>query len=93
MLKSYRNKETEYAAKGRFSKRFPPDIAKRVKMRLDRINAAVSIGDLAVPPSHHLEALKGSRRGQYSIRINKQRRICFRWAGGHAYDVELVDYH
>ena len=62
-------------------------------MRLDRINAAVVLEDLRVPPSHHLERLKGERKGLYSIRINDQWRVCFRWKEGDAYDVEIVDYH
>jgi toxin HigB-1 len=55
--------------------------------------AAVQIGDLAVPPGNRLEKLKGDRAGQWSIAINMQWRICFRWESGHAYDVEIVDYH
>jgi len=62
-------------------------------MRLDRIDAAVALDDLRLPPSHHLEALRGSRAGQHSIRINDQWRICFVWQHGNAHDVEIVDYH
>ena len=62
-------------------------------MRLDRLNAATSLEDLRLPPSHRLEALSGDRKGQHSIRINDQWRICFVWQDGHAYDVEIVDYH
>ena len=57
------------------------------------LNNAASLNDLRVPPANHLEALKGSRKGQYSIRINRQWRICFVWDDGHASDVEIVDYH
>ena len=78
---------------GEFSRRFPRDIQRRAKMRLDRISAAVRLQDLAVPPSHRLEPLKGKRRGRHSIRINDQWRICFRWRDGDANDVEIVDYH
>jgi proteic killer suppression protein len=74
-------------------KRIPVDIRKRSKMRLDRINAAVEPSDLHVPPSHRLEALKRDRMGQHSIRINDQYRVCFIWQGGHAYEVEIADYH
>jgi len=57
------------------------------------LNQARSLQDLLVPPGNHLEALKGDRKGQHSIRVNDQWRICFRWSDGHAYDVEVVDYH
>ncbi len=62
-------------------------------MRLDRLNAATSLEDLRLPPSHRLEALSGDRKGQHSIRINDQWQICFVWQDGHAYDVEIVDCH
>jgi proteic killer suppression protein len=62
-------------------------------MRLQRIAAAVSLDDLRLPPSHRLEALKGKRDGQHSIRINDQWRICFVWQDGHAHQVEITDYH
>ncbi len=93
MIKSYRNKEAKNAANGNFGKRIPADIRKRVKMRMDRINAAVELNDLKVPPSHRLEPLKGDRKGQHSIRVNDQFRICFVWKDSNAYDVEIVDYH
>jgi proteic killer suppression protein len=59
----------------------------------DQLNQAVVLGDLRAPPGNHLEKLTGERGGQYSIRINDQWRVCFRWAGGGAEDVEIVDYH
>ena len=62
-------------------------------MKLKILNAANLLKTLRVPPSNHLEALRGSRKGQYSIRIDKQWRICFVWQGSDAYDVEIVDYH
>ena len=93
MIKSYKNKTTSDAARGIFNKGFPMDIAKRAKMRLDRIEAAVCLEDLKVPPSHRLEMLSGNRNGQYSIRVNRQWRICFYWIEGAAHEVELVDYH
>ncbi len=93
MIKSYRDKETKKVAQGRFSRRLPPEIQRRAKMRLDRIAAAEDLEDLRVPPSHCLEALSADRAGQHSIRINGQWRICFVWEGGNAYDVEIVDYH
>ena len=62
-------------------------------MKLNAIDAAVTLHDLRLPPSNHLEAVKGDRKGQYSIRINDQWRVCFVWEGGHAEHVEIVDYH
>ena len=62
-------------------------------MRLTQLNAATRLGDLRLPPSNRLEALKGGRAGQWSIRINDQWRVCFRFKGGDASDVEIVDYH
>ena len=93
MIVSYKNKDTEIIGGGGHAARLPDDIQRRAKMRLDRINAAVRLDELRVPPSHRLEALKGGRKGQYSIRINDQWRICFRWIDGNAYDVEVTDYH
>lgn len=93
MIKSFRCKETEKIANRQFSRRFPPDIQRRAKMRLDRIDAAACLEDLRVPPSHCLEPLYGDRKDQYSIRINAQWRVCFEWRDGNAYDVEIVDYH
>ena len=63
------------------------------RRKLDQLNAAVVLTDLRAPPANRLEALKGNRRGQHSIRINDQWRICFRWREGDAHDVEIVDYH
>ncbi len=93
MVKGYRDKATERVGKGQGSRRIPAQILRRAKMRIDRIDAAVELDDLRVPPSHCLEALKGDRAGQYSIRINTQWRVCFEWKDGNAYNVEIVDYH
>jgi toxin HigB-1 len=94
MIKSFRCKETEAIAHGRRSRRFPPDIQVRAKMRLDRIDAASTLDDLRLPPSHRLEALVGDRAGQWSLRINgHQWRICFVWQDGAATEVEITDYH
>jgi toxin HigB-1 len=93
VVKSYRDQETEKLAHGRLSPRLPAEIQRRATMRLDRIEAAVELDDLRVPPSHRLELLKGDQADRYSIRINDQWRICFDWRDGNAYDVEIVDYH
>ncbi|WP_133510231.1 type II toxin-antitoxin system RelE/ParE family toxin [Candidatus Thiosymbion oneisti] len=93
MIKSYRDKATRKIAERLRSRRLPGDIQQRAMMRLERINAAEALDDLRVPPSHRLEVLRGDRTGQHSIRINDQWRICFEWRDGHAYDVEITDYH
>jgi proteic killer suppression protein len=93
MIKSFSGKDGEQVFYGQSSRRFPADIQRRAKMRLDRINAATDLKDLRLPPSHRLEKLTGDREGQYSIRINDQWRVCFRWSEGHAFDVEITDYH
>jgi proteic killer suppression protein len=61
--------------------------------KLDQINRVRELNELAIPPGNRLESLRGEREGQYSIRINQQYRICFKWEKGHAYEVEIVDYH
>jgi proteic killer suppression protein len=93
MIESFANDETERFFKTGKSRRLPPDILKRAAMRLMQIQAATRIEDLRLPPSNHLEALSQDRAGQWSIRINDQWRVCFRFADGTAYDVEIVDYH
>ena len=64
-----------------------------VQRKLDQINRVREIGELAIPPGNRLERLRGDRQDQYSIRINERYRICFRWEDGHAYEIEVVDYH
>jgi len=93
MIHSFADKETAAVYAGLAPKRLPRNIIKRAKERLDQLHAAVSLKDLQVPPSNRLEALKGDRKGQWSIRVNDQWRVCFRWRGGEAFDVEIVDYH
>ncbi len=93
MILSFACKETEKIWEGRRSRTFPADIQDRALLKLGGIDAAKAVQDLQVPPSNHLEALKGNRKGRMSIRINKQWRICFVFEKGDAYDVEIVDYH
>ncbi|AXS42071.1 type II toxin-antitoxin system RelE/ParE family toxin [Breoghania sp. L-A4] len=93
MIKSFADKETRRVFERRRSRRLPENIQRRAQIKLAQINAATVLDDLRVPPSNHLESLKGSRAGQHSIRINVQWRICFQWRDGHACDVEIVDYH
>jgi proteic killer suppression protein len=93
MIKTFADKHTwEVYIKGK-SKRLPPDIIKRAIRRLEYIDLATSLNDLKVPPSNRLHALKGDRKGQHSISINEQWRICFRFIDGDANDVEITDYH
>ena len=75
------------------SRRLPPEILKRAAMRLIQLDSATRIEDLRLPPSNRLEALHHERAGQWSIRINDQWRLCFRFENGDAYDVEITDYH
>jgi len=93
VIKSFRDKQTERVWKREYTKRLPRDIQERSLMKLQQLNAAGDLKDLSIPTSNQLEALKGNRKGEYSIRINKQWRICFRWRDGHASDVEIADYH
>lgn len=93
MIRNFASAETEqFYATGK-SRRIPPDILKRAAMRLTQLDAATQIDDLRMPPSNRLEALTRDRAGQWSIRINDQWRICFRFESGEAFDVEIVDYH
>ena len=93
MIVSFACKETEKIWEGRYSRKLPSDIQERALVKLRWINAADNPQELRVPPSNHLENLSGSRKGQMSIRINKQWRICFIFEKGDAFDVEIVDYH
>lgn len=93
MIKSFKCKETEKVWNEDFSKKLPHDIQKRALQKLRMINIAEALEDLKIPPNNHLEALKGNRQGQHSIRINDQFRVCFRWFDNQAFDVEIVDYH
>ena len=93
MIRSFRGTETEKIFKRQFVRQFPRDIQQRAFMKLNAIDAALSLEDLRLPSSNRLEALKGGWKGQHSIRINDQWRICFIWGDGHAESVEIVDYH
>lgn len=93
MILSFACAETERIFRAELSRRFPPDIQRRARRKLLLLHAATELRQLTVPPGNRLEALKGSRQGQHSIRVNDQWRICFRWREGHAHEVEMVDYH
>lgn len=93
MIRSVRDKRIEAIVAGRAPKGFPAGLLQVTRRKLFMIDNAEALDDLRVPPGNRLEALKGDRTGQHSIRINDQFRICFRWNDGGADDVEIVDYH
>ena len=93
MIKTFAEKETQQLYVMGKSKRLPSDLIRRAIRRLEYINLATNLKDLREPPSNRLHALKGDREGQFSISINEQWRICFRFIDGDAYDVEITDYH
>lgn len=92
MIRSFRCADTERLFNRRFTKRFA-GIERVARRKLEMIHAAASLDDLRVPPGNRLEALRGKREGQHSVRINERWRICFVWTKDGAYDVEIVDYH
>ena len=93
MIRSFRSRDAEALFNRQPIRRLPPEIQRGALRKLRMLNRAEMLQDLRVPPANRLEALKGTRKGQHSIRINDQWRICFRWETGDAYDVEIVDYH
>ncbi len=93
MIRSFRSKDAESIWLGIQIKRYPREIQNMARRKLRMMNNAAKLSDLLIPPGNRLEALKGSRKGQYSVRINNQVRICFAWKDGDCYGVEIVDYH
>ena len=93
MIKSFRDGLAECIWHRQRIKGFPSDLFKTARRKLGFLEDAVELKDLRVPPGNRLESLKGNRAGQFSIRINDQWRVCFRWENGNAYDVEITDYH
>ena len=93
MNKSFADRDTERVWRREPAKRFDPRIHKTANRKLHQLDAATTLDTLRVPPGNRLEALKGDRAGQYSIRINDQWRICLRWTDAGADDVQIVDYH
>jgi toxin HigB-1 len=93
MIKSFRDKETEKIFNRRISGKLPQNIQRTARKKLLVLDAAPELNDLRIPPGNRLEALKGNREGQHSIRISDQWRICFKWSKGDTYDVEITDYH
>ena len=93
MIASFACVETEHVFRGQRSRWLPTDIQNTARRKLEYLHRAKTLHDLTMPPGNRLEALKGGRKGQHSIRINDQWRICFCWQGQNALDVEIVDYH
>jgi len=93
MIRTFKDKEAEKIFKRERSKRLPEEIQRIAFRKLRMINRSQNINDLRVPPANRLEKLKGSRTGQYSVRINNQWRVCFEWHNNDAFKVEIVDYH
>jgi len=93
MIRSFKCSETKQIYQRAHSRKLPQSIQRVAMRKLWVLDAAMDLNELRVPPSNRLEALRGDRKGQHSIRINQQWRICFRWRTGDAYDVEIVDYH
>jgi len=93
LIESFKCKETKKIWSRKFSKKFPPNIQRQARRKLIAIDISKSLNDLKVPPSNHLESLTDDRKGQHSIRVNGQWRVCFTWENGNAFNVEIVDYH
>ena len=97
MIQSFKNQATEDIFNGKTTKAalrlFPKDIWKIASRKLDRLDSVLSLEELRIPPGNRLESLSGDRKGQYSIRINDQYRICFKWTEYGPFDVEITDYH
>jgi len=93
MIKSFSSKDTERLFFGQKPKKLPNEIWRRATRKLLILHAATSLSELRIPPGNRLEKLKGKYSEKYSIRINDQWRICFRWDNGNVYDVEITDYH
>jgi proteic killer suppression protein len=93
MIRSFKTRDTQEVFQGRFVKSVDGRVQQRAREKLKFLDSAADLRDLLIPPSNRLEALKGDRKGQYSIRINRQWRVCFRWKDNDAFVVEIVDYH
>ena len=93
MIERFACAETEKIFRGQLSRRLPTDIQRTARRKLLQLHAAIALREMAVPPGNRLEALQGGRAGQHSVRVNDQWRICIRWKGSAAHDVEIVDYH
>lgn len=93
MIRTFGNRNTERIWHERFVKAMDPRVQRAALRKLELLHAAITVEDLRIPPGNRLEQLKGDRKGQHSVRVNNQWRICFVWKDGGAEDVEIVDYH
>lgn len=93
VIKSFADRDTERLFAREPVRRFPADLRRVMLRKLVAVDAAEALDELRVPPGNRLEKLRGDRAGQYSIRVNEQWRVCFRWSAGDAHDVAIVDYH
>ena len=93
MIRSFKDRETQKIFEGRYSDKIPQKLTRVAERKLRILHRASLLEDLRIPPGNRLESLKGSREGQWSIRINDKYRICFFWKDADAHDVEVVDYH
>ena len=93
MIRDFADKEAEKVWNGTLSRRLSSDMQAVARRKMRMLNNAVTLDDLRIPLANRLEVLKGDRKGQHSIRINDQWRVCFRWKDGDAHDVQIVDYH
>ena len=93
MIRSFSSRETKRIWEGQPSRKFPAEMQHVARRKLRMLNNAQTLNDLKAPPGNRLELLKGNRKGQHSIRINQQWRICFKWRDNDAFEVEIVDYH
>lgn len=93
MIRSFADRDTERLWAREHVRRFPGDLRRTMLRKLLVLDGAISLEDLRIPPGNRLEKLRGDRSGQYSVRVNDQWRVCFRWVDGNAEDVEIVDYH
>lgn len=93
VIRTFKDDETRKIYQRQRSRKLPPEIQQVALRKLRMLNNAITTLDLRVPPANRLEKLSGEREGQWSIRINDQWRVCFKWQGSDAYDVEIVDYH
>lgn len=93
MIRTFRDRDTAAVFHGRFVRKLDRRLQQRAREKLKYLDSAADLRDLLVPPANRLEALKGNRAGQFSIRINQKWRICFSWRNGDALDVEITDYH
>ncbi len=93
MIKTFADKTAAAVFANERVRKIPPDVLQAARRKLVLLDQAVRLDDLRVPPGNRLEVLRGDRAGQHSLRINEQWRVCFRFQDGHAYDVEIIDYH